>query len=197
MSDMALEYKLREFTVDEYHRMADLGVLRPEERVELIDGAIVEMSPIGDNHWGRHLHIATYLVQTLGTKAAVAGQSSLTLGNRDEPQPDIAVLAPRRYDRPGAPPSPSEIYAAIEISDSSLSKDLGPKLRLYARHGIVDYLVVDLNADVVLHHREPHQLGYRSCARLGAGDTFTLRALPEIELQAVEFLEARASTGSA
>jgi Uma2 family endonuclease len=191
MSDMALEYKLREFTVEEYHRMADLGVLRPEERVELLDGAIVEMSPIGDNHWGRHLRIVKYLIQTLGDSAEVAGQSSLPLGRRDEPQPDIAVLAPRRYGPPNPLPAPAEIYAAIEISDTSLRKDLGPKLRLYARHAITDYLVVDLDADVLLHHHDPHQLGYRSCDRLGEGAVFTLDALPAVRLEAIAFLEQR------
>jgi Uma2 family endonuclease len=191
MSDMALEYKLREFTVEEYHRMADLGVLRPEERVELLDGAIVEMSPIGDNHWGRHLRIVKYLIQTLGDSAEVAGQSSLPLGRHDEPQPDIAVLAPRRYGPPNPLPSPAEIYAAIEISDTSLRKDLGPKLRLYARHAIADYLVVDLDANVLLHHHDPHQLGYRTCDRLGEGDVFALGALPAVRLGAIAFLEAR------
>jgi Uma2 family endonuclease len=192
MSDMVLEYKLREFTVAEYHRLAEIGLLRPEERVELLDGAIVEMSPIGSRHWGRHVRIVKYLIQALGEGAEIAGQSSLPLGNHDEPQPDIAVLAPREYEPPHTPPSPAEIYALVELSDASLRKDLGTKSRVYARHAIADYLVVDLANDALLHHRDPHDLGYRVCDRLAAGDTFELAALPGIQLRADAFLASGA-----
>ncbi|MGD0051663.1 MAG: Uma2 family endonuclease [Vulcanimicrobiaceae bacterium] len=188
MSDMVTDYTLRPFTVEEYHRLADIGLLRPEERVELIDGAIVEMSPIGQNHWGSHLQIVSYLVRALTGAAEVAGQASLPLGTRDEPQPDVAVLALRAY-KGGPSVEPEEIYAAIEIADSSLKKDIGPKLRLYARHRIADYLVVDLRGDVLLHHREPHDLGYRVCTTLRSGDVFTLTALPDIVLRADAFLD--------
>lgn len=188
MSDMPLEYKLREFTVAEYHRLAEIGVLRPEERVELLDGAIVEMSPIGNRHWARHARIVEYLIHTIGVRARVAGQSSLPLGDRDEPQPDIAVLAPREYEPPHTTPLPAEMFALVELSDTSLAKDLGKKLRVYARHGIADYLVVDLADNALLRHREPHDIGYRICDRLAAGDTFELAALPGIRLRADAFL---------
>jgi Uma2 family endonuclease len=191
MSEMALEYTLRPFTVDEYHSMVEAGVLEEDERIELIDGAIVEMSPIGKAHWARHSRIVKYLMRMLGASAEVVGQSSLPLGTRDEPQPDVAILAPRSYEGATPYPSPAEIYAAIEISDSSLRKDLGPKMRLYARHAIADYLVIDLTDDVLLHHHDPHDVGYRSCDRLGADDVFSLRALPDIALQAKAFLEER------
>jgi Uma2 family endonuclease len=188
MSDMALQYKLREFTVAEYHRLAEIGVLRPEERVELLDGAIVEMSPIGSRHWARHSRIVEYLISTLGKRALIAGQSSLPLGDRDEPQPDIALLAPRQYEPPHLPPSPAEIYALVELSDTSLRKDLGTKVHVYARHSIADYLVVDLAADALLHHHDPHKLGYRFCNRLAAGDTFELQALRGVPLEVAAFL---------
>jgi Uma2 family endonuclease len=187
MSDMVSDYTLRPFSVDEYHRMAEAGVLDAEERVELIDGAIVEMSPIGRTHWGRHLAITTYLVRALGDRAAIAGQASFPLRPRDEPQPDVAILAPRDYVH-GPDLQPSELFAAIEIADSSLEKDLGPKLLLYARHRIADYLVVDLRHDVLLHHSEPHDLGYGATTTLRVGDTFTLTALPDVALDAGAFI---------
>lgn len=188
MSDMVFEYRLREFTVDEYHRLAEIGLLRPDERVELLDGAIVEMSPIGNLHWRRHARIVEYLIGALGKRAFVVGQSSLQLDDKNEPQPDIAILARECADPSDRAPSPAEIYALVEISDTSLPKDLGPKLRLYARYGIADYLVVDLNAEALLHYREPHQLGHGACDRLDHGASFQLGALPGITLWAEAFL---------
>jgi Uma2 family endonuclease len=192
MSDMAIEYKLRAFTVEEYHRLAEAGILRPEERVELLDGAIVEMSPIGVAHWDRHAQITAYLITTLGKHARVVPQGSFALGHANEPQPDIAVLAPLPYARERRGPTPGEIFAVVELSDSSLRKDLGPKLRLYARFGIPDYLVVDLEHDLLVHYHEPHDLGYEGEDRLQATDTFTLRRLPGVTLSAASFLAAPA-----
>jgi Uma2 family endonuclease len=188
MSDMAIEYKLRAFTVEEFHRLAEVGVLRPEERVELLDGAIVEMSPIGIPHWDRHARITAYLVATLGKHALVVPQGSFPLGHANEPQPDVAVLAPLPYARDGRGPTPDEIFAVVELADSSLSKDLGPKLRLYARFGIADYLVVDLERNLLVHYQDPHDLGYRGENRLQATDTFTLCRLPRVTLSAASFL---------
>ena len=188
MSDMVFEYQLREFTVGEYHRLAEIGLLRPEERVELLDGAIVEMSPIGNLHWRRHGRIVEYLIGALSNRAFVVGQSSLQLGDKNEPQPDVAILARQCAAPSDKAPSPDEIYALVEISDTSLQKDVGPKLRLYARYGIADYLVVDLNAEVLLHYHEPHQLGYGACDRLDKGASFQLGALPGITLSTEAFL---------
>ncbi|HTJ28813.1 MAG TPA: Uma2 family endonuclease [Candidatus Limnocylindria bacterium] len=186
MSDMAFEYKLREFTVEEYHRMAEVGVLRDDERVELLDGAIVEMSPIGTRHWDRHAEIVRYLNATLGTRARIVGQGSFPLGRKNEPQPDVGVLAPRSYTGRGA--EPDEIYAVVELADSSLRKDTGPKLRLYARFGIPDYLVVDLECDTLTHYDDPHELGYRGERRLTRDDTFVLRRIADVTLSGAPFL---------
>jgi Uma2 family endonuclease len=182
MSDMAI-LSPREFTVAEYHRMADIGLFRDDERVELLDGIIVEMSPIGTRHWRRHATITAYLNRTLGDHAFIVPQGSFPLGDKNEPQPDIAVLARECADAENDVPLPAQIYALIEISDSSLAKDLGPKQRLYARFGIADYVVVDLNENVLLHYREPHELGYGICDRLFDGDAFELAALPGITLR--------------
>jgi Uma2 family endonuclease len=186
MSDMAFEYKLREFTVDEYHRMAEAGVLRDDERVELLDGAIVEMSPIGTRHWDRHAEVVRYLNETLGSRARIVGQGSFPLGTKNEPQPDIGILAPRSYATRRA--DPDEIYAVVELAESSLRKDTGPKLRLYGRFGIPDYLVVDLDDDQLIHYDDPHELGYRSERRLARTETFTLHRIRDTTLSAAPFL---------
>jgi Uma2 family endonuclease len=190
MGEGALEIRMRDFSVDEYHRMADVGIIAPGERVELIDGRLVEMAPIGVRHWDRHERIVRYLIEQLGDRARIVGQGSFPLGFHSEPQPDIAVLAPLPYASMGRAPSPQEIYAFVELAESSVRTDLGPKLRLYARHGIPDYLVVDLGADVLIHHYDPGELGYRSVDRLGRDGEFTFSALHDIALAACGFLAA-------
>jgi Uma2 family endonuclease len=190
MSDMAIEYKLREFTVEEYHRMADVGLLRADERVELLDGAIVEMSPIGHRHWRRHARISAYLAEAIHNDAFVVPQGSFPLGLKNEPQPDLAILAPLHRSEAERGPTPEEIYAVVEVADSSLGKDTGPKLRLYARFGIPDYIVVDLEGDVLIHYHDPHELGYRSEDRLRAADSFTIRRLAHIALSAAPFFRS-------
>jgi Uma2 family endonuclease len=188
MSDMAVEYKLREFTVDEYHRLAETGVLRPDERVELLDGTIVEMSPIGDRHWRRHARISAYLAVTLASDAFVVPQGSFPLGYKNEPQPDLTILAPHQRNESERAPTPQDIYAVIDIADSLLGKDTGPKLRLYARFGIRDYFVVDVESDILVHYYDPNELDYRSEDWLHATDTFTMGHLAHIALSPAPFL---------
>ena len=185
MSDMAL-LSPRRFTVDEYHRMAEAGLFG-DERVELLDGLIVELSPIGPRHWRRHANIVAYLNDVVRGRALVVGQGSFPLGTMNEPQPDIALLAPHSGEENRAP-SPDERFAFIEVSDSSLAKDVGPKLRLYARSGIADYLVVDVDANVLRHYAEPHEGEYRRAVQLTNNDTFTLARLPDVVLDAGAFL---------
>lgn len=185
MSDMA-QLAPRPFTVDEYHRMAGAGMFA-DERVELLDGVIVTMSPIGKRHWRRHATISAYLQETLGTRALTVPQGSFPLGNRNEPQPDIAVVAPH-VDESKDIVLPHDIFAMLELAENSLAIDLGPKLRLYARFGIRDYIVVDLAANVLVHHAEPDDLGYRRVARLGPGSTFELYHVPGIVLLSDPFL---------
>jgi Uma2 family endonuclease len=192
MGDMALEMRLREFTVSEFHHMADVGIFADGERVELLDGRIVEMVPIGVHHWDQHASIVSHLNLTLAGRAKIVGQGSFPLGSRNEPQPDIAVLAARSYWRDGRPPVASEIFAFIELAESSLERDLGPKLALYARFGIADYLVVDLDGRRLLHHSDPHELGYRNVKALTECDTFTFSAIPDIALSATPFLSDEA-----
>jgi Uma2 family endonuclease len=188
MSDMLFEERIRAFTVGEYHRIAEVGIIADDERVELLDGRIVHMPPIGLRHWTRHATIVAYLNDTLREHAFIVGQGSFPLGLRNEPQPDIAVLSPRDYARDARGPDPHEIFVVVELADSSLSVDLGPKLRIYARHGIADYLVVDLEGDRLLHHSRPHQLGYDALVTLAYDDGFSLTALPGIALSAGPFL---------
>src|SRR5260370_42145871 len=124
-----------QFTDAEYHRMDAHGLLE-DVRVELLDGLIVEMSPIGPLHWNMHAIINAYLTETLRGTASVIPQGSFPLGKKSEPQPDIAIIEAGDRRAVNRTPSPAKIFAMIEIADTSLAKDTDPKVRLCARFGI-------------------------------------------------------------
>jgi Uma2 family endonuclease len=178
----------RTFTVAEYHRIADAGLF-DDERVELLDGIIVTMSAIWQPHWMRHAVIVRYLNALVGDRIMVVGQGSFPLGEWNEPEPDVA-LVDVSSSAADEPVEPHDVIAMIEIAETSLSKDTGPKARLYARFEIPDYLVVDLKANILLHYTEPHELGYARCERLTHGATFRLQRLPDRELTVDAFLAA-------
>jgi Uma2 family endonuclease len=187
MSDMAA-LSPYQFTVDDYHRIAQSGVL-DGARVELIDGVIVEMSPIGPVHVNLHAFITEYLNAVLRGDAFVIPQGSFPLGDKNEPQPDIAIVERIVRTALDRQRTPDQIFAVIEIANTSLARDSGPKARLYARFGIADYLVVDIAANVLVHYTEPHELGYRRSERLNNGDSFRLARQPTIALDASSFLQ--------
>ena len=133
MSDMVAEYRLHEFTVEQFHRMAEVGIIDSDDRVELLDGYVVEMSPIGLRHWDRHATIVRYLIETLRLRATVVGQGSFPLGLRSEPQPDIAILAARNYELDGTLPAPHELEyrnVATVARGDSLSLTALPEISL-------------------------------------------------------------------
>jgi Uma2 family endonuclease len=188
-TDMATELVPHTFTVDQYRRMADAGIIEADERTELLDGLIVTMPPIGIPHVMTQGRIFKYLERTLEERALVVGGISIPLGTRNEPYPDLAVLENFPYDRPNLTPEPAQIYAIVEVADASLATDALTKRRLYARFSIADYLVVDLSGNVVLHFSQPSDGDYAEPRRLGRDDEFRLAALPAIVLDANRFLD--------
>ncbi|MBC5799432.1 MAG: Uma2 family endonuclease [Candidatus Eremiobacteraeota bacterium] len=186
---MATEYKRRDITVDEYHRMAEIGIFDPDERVELIDGELIEMAPIGNRHWSRHATIVHYLHDMLGRRAFIVPQGSFPLDRRSEPQPDVAILAPRNYEE--RRPDPGEMFALIEVAESSIEFDLGRKQRLYASRGIPEYLVVDIGENRLVRFTQPSDVAYGQSRKMGYRDRFSLVAIAEVTLNADPFLAPR------
>jgi Uma2 family endonuclease len=175
-----VEVTRRRFTVHEYHRMAEAGILHEDDRVELMGGEITEMNPIG----GRHAKCVTELVRVLaplvGEGARVSPQNPVKLDENWEPQPDVAVLrAGERYEA-GELPEPEDVLLLIEVADTSLAYDRYVKLPLYARVGIAEVWLVDLNAHVIERHTEPAPDGYRLVRRAGRGDTLASEILPDL-----------------
>ena len=157
------------WTVAEYHRMAEVGLLHEDSRVELIDGEIIEMAPIGSEHAGHNNHLLSLLAYHLHGKAIVAGQNPVILGGYEEPQPDIALLRWRNDYYRTAHPHAEDVLLIIEISDSTLRYDHDVKIPLYAKNGIPEVWLLDIQNRQLEIQREPINGVYRQrdCRRTG------------------------------
>jgi Uma2 family endonuclease len=140
-------------TVDEYHRMAEVGLLAPEARVELIEGEIIDMAPIGPPHSSVVNQLTRLLVRAVGDQAIVQAQGAVRLNFRNEPEPDLALFKPREDFYRHRHASGADTLLVIEVSESSLRYDREIKVPLYARHDVPEVWVVDLvNGRVLIHH---------------------------------------------
>ncbi|CAA9559761.1 MAG: COG1355, Predicted dioxygenase [uncultured Thermomicrobiales bacterium] len=177
---MAVPMPHRRFTVDEYHRMGEAGILGPYDRVELIAGEIVTMSPIGGRHMGRVNTLSNLLVGLVGRDALVSTQKPIRLANDGEPQPDIALL---RHDASkDAVPTPDDVILVIEVADSSLDYDRNVKLPLYAAAGIPEAWLVNLPGEMIERYSDPRDGIYRLIARARRGETLASTVLPALVL---------------
>ena len=161
----------RRFDVGAYYRMADTGILSPKDRVELIDGEIVEMAPIGSAHGGYDQ--APDEPRRPGRRgrpwSQVSVQGPLRLDPFNEPQPDLMLLRPRADFYRDAHPTAADVLLLVEVADSSLAYDRGPKLALYARHAVPEVWIVDLPGRSVEVCRGPGPEGYAERRRLTEG----------------------------
>jgi Uma2 family endonuclease len=168
--------------VDDYHRLGALGFFKPDERVELIDGDIVPMSPIGVPHNGVIVGLSRLLFERLGRRAELLIQGSVRLDRRSEPEPDIAVLQPpaSRYLRAHA--GPKDILLIIEVMDSSAEYDRGYKLDLYARAKISEVWLVDLNGDCLETYSRPVKGIYSKKKTVTRGHAVAPLAFPDVSI---------------
>lgn len=140
-------------TVDEYYRMARAGVFAPDARVELIEGEVIDMAPIGTRHASAVKKLNALLSAATPGRAIVAVQDPLRLSDASEPEPDLMLLRPRADFYSQAHPVPADVLLLIEVSDSTSAYDRGIKVDLYARHGVTEVWIVDLDNNVVRFFR--------------------------------------------
>jgi Uma2 family endonuclease len=185
---MGDELKRRLFDVDEYHRMAEVGILKREDRVELIDGEIIEMTPIGAPHICCVMFLTDIFVRRLQGRAMVSPQSSVRLHRRTEPEPDIALLRPplARYRK--AIPAADDVFLVVEVADTSQYRDRVVKLPRYAAAAIPEVWIVDVDASVVEVHRRPLATGYGDVRTARRGDRVAPEAFPDVILSVDEIL---------
>ena len=182
----------RRFSRDEYYRMAELGLFRGE-RVELINGEIVEKSPQGLNHGDAIVLLTRLLTLALGRDFAVRVQLPLSLGRKTEPEPDVAVLRGTGLATEGKHPSTADLV--IEVAESSLAYDRTTKATLYAKAGIPEYWVINLVNRQLEVRRDPRLLqgskskhAYAQTTLYAAGDTVSPLCAPELQLAVSEML---------
>jgi Uma2 family endonuclease len=166
----------RRFTVHDYHRMGEAGILHEDDRVELIEGEIVEMTPIGTRHFSCVNGLTRLLVVNVGDAAIVSVQNPVRLTEHTEPQPDLTAIRPRDYRE--SLPMPEDVLLLIEVSDTTLAYDRGAKLPLYARAGIQEVWIVDLPGETIGRYTRPSADGYRTSKRVRRGEVIESTMLP-------------------
>lgn len=171
----------RPFTVAEYDQMVETGILRDDDRVELIEGEIVAMSPIGSRHAACVRRLTKVLSRLLADKTEVSVQCPVAIPDWSEPNPDVALLVPRDDDYADAHPVPRQVQVLIEVSDSSLAYDKQVKEPLYAKAGIREYWIVDLKAKRIVVYKRPRSGRYSVVHAHGLRDRFTSPRFPSIE----------------
>jgi Uma2 family endonuclease len=185
---MSVQFKKHYFNVDDYYRMAEVGLLSEGSRVELIEGEIIEMSPIGSTHAGTVNRSSAFFHRTLGDTVIVSVQHPVRLNDFSEPQPDFALLKPRKDFYSKSHPTPEDILVVIEVCDSSLAYDRNIKLPLYARAGIPEAWLMVLRKDLIEVHSQPKNGKYQKVQRLKRGKTLESLTLPGFSFKVEDLL---------
>jgi len=179
----------RQFTVEEYVRMINTQILGQTEHVELIEGDILEMAPIGPSHATCVAMLTRRLVIGIGDRGLVVPQMTLPLDSRSAPEPDLTVLRPRERSYREAWAAPADVLLLVEVADASLRRDRDLKLPIYARAGIQEVWIVDVQADRVLVFRYPRGGTYESAHEVGRDGVVVPLAFPDLRVLVDEIFQ--------
>jgi Uma2 family endonuclease len=185
---MQVETTKKLFTVHNYHRMAEAGIFGPDERVELIEGEVLEMSPLGHRHMICVNRANRLFITKAGDRALVSIQNSLGLSEYTEPQPDVVVLKPRADEYAAKRLSAEDTLLVIEVAQTTLDYDRRRKLPLYAAAGVTEVWIEDLKNDLLLVYRQPSGNMYSTSHVLRRGESISPLGLPDVILSVDELL---------
>ena len=174
--------------IAEWHRMGEAGIFPPDARLELIDGEILHRAPIGFNHAGHVARLIHALTPILHGQAIVNAQNPVQLGDLSEPEPDFLLLRPDPDFYTTRHPKAADVLLLVEVSDTTLRFDREQKRRLYAKHAIPEYWIVNLIDHCLEVYRQPQHDDYLSKTLLTEADSLTLAALPEVRVAVADIL---------
>ena len=180
---MTVQLLTRKFTTEQYHLMHEAGVFAEGDRLELINGEITEMSPIGRKHAACVNRLVTLFTKKLGDRVIVSVQNPIRLADNSEPQPDLAILKPRNDFYEDSLPTSLDILLIIEVADSTISYDREVKMPLYSVAGIPKMWLFDLNRKAIERFSQPSALGYKQMQRYEQNDTFSMLAFPDVTFE--------------
>jgi len=170
------------YTVEDYYRMGEVGILAPDARVELIDGEVIEMPPIGAPHASIVTDLQNRLVPLVGHEAVVRIQNPIHLSRHDEPEPDVALVTPPASKYRKRHPEPPDILLLIEVAETTLRVDRDFKLGIYARFAIPEVWLVDITGGRITRYRGPSETGFRTSDVLDLVAPAPLPGLPSLRL---------------
>jgi Uma2 family endonuclease len=179
---MAVTLLRRRFTVEDYYRMADAGILTEDDRVELLDGEVVDTTPIGSRHAACVGRLNRLLTGALGDRAIVRVQNPIRLDRRSEPQPDLAVLRCRDDFYAAGHPEPADVFLVIEVAETSVDTDRAVKVPLYARAGVPAVWLVILPQSRVVSYRTPAGDHYGHTGEFARGQRIHVEEWPDVSL---------------
>ena len=185
---MTTQPQKRPFTVGEYYRMAETDILTEEDRVELIAGQIVAMSPIGSHHAACVKRLNVLMGKMVGDSMLIGVQDPITLDAYSSPEPDLVLLRPRADFYAEAHPSAVDVLLAVEVSDTSADYDREVKLPLYAQAGLPEVWLIDLQKSRIEVYARPQGDAYQQRVEVTADATFTSLTIPQLALAAADVL---------
>ena len=179
---MSVQVLHRKFSVKQYHQMVEAGILTEDDRVELIRGEIVEMSPIGRIHAACLNRLAELFILRLEQAVTVAVQNPVELNDTSEPQPDVSLLRRRADFYESGHPQPEDIFLLVEVADTTVETDRDVKIPLYAENGIVEAWLVDITSQCVEVYTEPAPTGYQNVQKFHRGENLSMQAFPKVNI---------------
>jgi Uma2 family endonuclease len=177
---MSVQVERRPFNVDDYYRMAEAGILTEDDRVELIEGEVIKMSPIGSRHAACVDRLNSLLSLFAGQTAIVRVQNPIRIDDYSEPQPDVSLLKPRADFYAESHPTPADILLVIEVADTSVEYDRHVKVPLYAQAGIPEVWLVNLSEDLIEIYTVAADGSYKNIRRVKRGESLSLQAIPDM-----------------
>lgn len=185
---MSAEVATYRFSVEEFNKLGEAGIFDEDDRVELLDGEIIVMSPIGSQHAGAVMRLVSVFTERLGKRIVLNPQNPAVVDEFSEPQPDVMLLKPKPDFYQSGHPRPQDILLLVEVSDTTLSYDRGRKLRKYAECQVSEFWIVNLKNNSIEQYRAPAVTTYSHSRIHQRGETVGIEAFPDVHFAVEELI---------